>query len=89
MSMLSSNGVLNASFTTYSNDDHKNEFNRNTMQTPLNNFANKYVVLNPGPGYEIEPQDVCIYISLVKEENYNWKAARTKICKNSSFFRLT
>lgn len=46
-----------------------------------NNFFNKHILLNPGPNYEIEPHDTCFYISLVKEENYNWKAARVKLCK--------
>ncbi|CAF0855636.1 unnamed protein product, partial [Brachionus calyciflorus] len=50
-----------------------------SKNTPANSFLNKYILLNPGPSYEIEPNDICFYISLVKEENYNWKAARLKL----------
>ena len=37
-------------------------------------------MLNPGPSYILEPTDLCLYISLVKEENYNWKEARLSDC---------
>ena len=52
-----------------------NALNRNLSQT-----NSKSILLNPGPDYLIEPQDQCFYISQVKEENYNWKIAKSKIC---------
>jgi len=42
--------------------------------------SNKSLLLNPGPSYLLEPTDLCFYISLVKEENYNWKEARLADC---------
>ena len=51
-----------------------------SLSEQATNFSSKYVLLNPGPNYEIESNDVCLYMSIVKEENFNWKAARTKIC---------
>ena len=47
----------------------------------MSNIASMNMLLNPGPDYELEAQDTCFYISLVKEENYDWKISRTKICK--------
>ena len=47
----------------------------------MSNMASMNMLLNPGPDYELEAQDTCFYISLVKEENYDWKISRTKICK--------
>lgn len=47
-----------------------------------NNPFNRIILLNPGPNYEIEAQDICYYISLVKEENYNWKSSKaTRSCE--------
>lgn len=44
-----------------------------------NAFMNCNVIINPGSRYFIQPDDICIYISLVKEENYDWKNAKTII----------
>lgn len=35
------------------------------------------IVLNPGSEYSIQPHDLCLYISMYKEENYNFKYAKT------------
>ena len=43
---------------------------------------NRTIMINPGPDYKIQSQDLCFYISLVKEENYDWKTAKSKLCKN-------
>lgn len=67
------------SFNSKLNEDNQHQPNTNKNQN-ANIFNNKYILLNPGPNYEIEPHDTCFYISLVKEENYNWKAAKSKIC---------
>ena len=76
LSEASSKQQIN-SFVFKQNDEHMTSIRNLTS----NSFLNKYILLNPGPNYEIESHDICIYISLVKEENYNWKAARLKICK--------
>lgn len=52
-------------------------------------FANRTVLLNPGSSYKIEADDLCLYIALVKEENYNFKEYKYKNCKYwlRKFFR--
>ena len=61
----------------------KNEFSHSnqSVNIDVNIIASMNMLLNPGPDYELEAQDTCFYISLVKEENYDWKNCRTKICK--------
>lgn len=44
-----------------------------------NNISKRTILLNPGSQYQIEAQDLCFYISLVKEENYEWKASKLKL----------
>lgn len=72
------------SYTLYTNEANSSSTNSTSMATVLNRnvsqSGNKTILLNPGPDYLIQPQDHCFYISQVKEENYNWKVARTKIC---------
>lgn len=78
------NRQAKSSYTLSANDNTSshnsisvmNLLNRNISQT-----GTKQILLNPGPNYFIEPQDLCFYISQVKEENYNWKAVKSKICK--------
>ncbi len=36
-------------------------------------FSNKDLLINPGIRYIIEADDICVYISLIKEENYDFK----------------
>lgn len=36
-------------------------------------MSKRNIQLNPGSQYQIEAQDLCFYISLVKEENYEFK----------------
>jgi hypothetical protein len=31
------------------------------------------VLINPGRDYELKPNDVCLYISLTKEQNFDFK----------------
>ncbi len=62
------------------NNPKNNLASCNSDSIPLNYYSNKNILLNPGPDYLIQPQDICFYISIVKEENYNWKAAKLKIC---------
>ena len=37
-------------------------------------FSNRDLLINPGSKYLIEPDDICIYMSIKKEENYDFKA---------------
>lgn len=46
-----------------------------------NIYTNRNILLNPGPGYKIKEDDLCLYIALVKEENLNFKDYRFKNCK--------
>lgn len=45
-----------------------------------NMFADRTILLNPGPNYKIDANDLCLYIALIKEENFNFKEAK-KVCK--------
>lgn len=67
------------SFNSKLNDEMHNTNNFLKIPSNTNLPSNKNILLNPGPNYEIEAHDTCFYISLVKEENYNWKA-KSKIC---------
>ncbi len=58
----------------------------NENAASFSSFSNEYIQLNPGPNYEIEPNDLCFYISLVKEENYDWKEARNRLSNSYYFF---
>jgi hypothetical protein len=85
----SSTGVLNVneSYSVSLEDPSSSAPELERSHSATNNFVNKYILLNPGPEYEIDGQDLCFYVSLVKEENYIWKEARTKICnQNASYF---
>jgi hypothetical protein len=57
----------------------KNNFSKGPID-PHEHF-NRYIIINPGPDYKILSQDLCFYISLVKEENYDWKLAKSKLCR--------
>lgn len=46
-------------------------------------FYKPEIYLNPGTNYQIKPNDTCFYISLVKEENYELKLFKLKICKQN------
>jgi hypothetical protein len=46
-----------------------------------NNLSQTAMLLNPGPSYKIRENDLCLYIALVKEENFNFKESRYKTCK--------
>ena len=37
------------------------------------------VIINPGHDYLLQPDDVCIYVSLVKEHNFDWKTTKTSM----------
>jgi hypothetical protein len=39
-------------------------------------MSKRIIQLNPGSQYQIEAQDLCFYISLVKEENYEFKTRK-------------
>jgi hypothetical protein len=39
-------------------------------------MSKRTILLNPGSQYQIEAQDLCFYISLVKEENYEFKTSK-------------
>jgi hypothetical protein len=58
-------------------DDSESNHTENNMT--LNGMASLdySVILNPGKDYRLQPKDVCLYISLVKEQNFNWKEFRT------------
>ncbi len=45
----------------------------------LTSMSKRTILLNPGSNYQIESQDLCFYISLLKEENYEWKISKIKI----------
>ncbi len=49
----------------------------NIARFDLNNMSKRTILLNPGSTYQIESQDLCLYISLLKEENYDWKTSRS------------
>ncbi len=73
----------------------KSKINTSDQQKEKNpsfsSSSNEYIVLNPGPNYDLEPNDICLYISLVKEENYDWKEAKARLCKFSlyvSYYKL-
>jgi len=79
-SELNESTTHNSSFFSKKNDfAHSNQSVNIDMNN--NNTATMNMLLNPGPDYELEAQDTCFYISLVKEENYDWRNCRTKICK--------
>lgn len=73
-------------------DDEKNELKESrssstsskasmkSKHASTNSPINRCILLNPEPFYEIEAGDICYYISLVKEENYNWKGKQAKSC---------
>ena len=44
-------------------------------------MSKRIIQLNPGSQYQIEAQDLCFYISLVKEENYEFKTRKTSFSK--------
>ena len=52
------------------------------MNKPQGLGISKSILLNPGPNYYLEPSDQCFYISLAKEENFNWKDIRSKSNKS-------
>ena len=68
----------------------KSEFSSSNQSINMENgninVPNKNILLNPGSDYELDEEDQCFYISLVKEENYDWKNSRAKICK---FLRIS
>ena len=35
------------------------------------------IILNPGANYQIKSDDICFYISLVKEENFEMKQLKS------------
>ena len=56
-------------------------FSHETSQTRKNSFeeidfTNRDLLINPGVKYIIKPDDICIYASLFKEENYDFKDAK-------------
>ncbi len=55
---------LQASKETIDYQQQQQLRNENTYRT---------VLLNPGPNYKIVADDICLYIALVKEENFNFK----------------
>jgi hypothetical protein len=50
------------------------------IQVQKNDFT---VLINPGKEYLLKADDICIYTSLIKEQNFNWKM---KIDKESSSY---
>lgn len=66
----------------YSRSSSVNSSTSKSKCTSINmSLHSKSILLNPGAHYEIEAQDICYYISLVKEENYNWKGSKaTRNC---------
>lgn len=74
--------------TSYNSQQPSDIYNELYMRTnfmkstidPREHF-NRFIMINPGPDYKIMSQDLCFYISLVKEENYDWKQAKAKLCK--------
>ncbi len=51
-----------------------------------NMLSNSNIYLNPGNNYKILADDVCFYISLVKEENFEMKVIKQKTCMFSRIF---
>ncbi len=37
------------------------------------------VIINPGHDYFLQADDVCIYVSLVKEHNFDWKTVKSSL----------
>ena len=52
------------------------------INKPQGSGINKSILLNPGPNYYLEPSDQCFYISLGKEENFDWKTIKPKSTKS-------
>ncbi len=52
----------------------------------IKNSLTQNILLNPGSNYFIEPNDTCFYISLVKEENYDWKNFKFRPCNYNLIF---
>jgi hypothetical protein len=48
------------------------------IQVQKNDFT---AIINPGKEYLLKADDICIYASMIKEQNFNWKM---KIDKESS-----
>ena len=56
-------------------------YNSATHNIDLTCMSKRTIQLNPGSQYQIEAQDLCFYISLVKEENYEFKTSKTlRLC---------
>ncbi len=49
-------------------------------------LSNSNIYLNPGNNYKIQADDVCFYISLIKEENFEMKVNKQKICMFNRIF---
>jgi hypothetical protein len=45
------------------------------------------IVLNPGNDYILQPKDVCLYISQVKEKDFHWKDLRQLTGKIGASFK--
>jgi hypothetical protein len=54
--------------------------NRNNLPND-NEQLGSSMILNPGIEYLLQSDDVCIYISLVKEQNFDWKNMKSVISK--------
>ncbi len=73
-------GVAKSRIKTNENASQQHEKNPS-----FSSSSNEYIVLNPGPNYDLVPDDICLYISLVKEENYDWIEAKARLCINTNF----
>lgn len=75
-------------------DKKKRNYCRKTQQNNINPdyqnqmFTNRTILLNPGINYKIREDDICFYISLVKEENYEAQRNKSKLCKWNLLFLI-
>ena len=66
------------SIYTIDDDDESEEGESKSSETRLK-FIDRNVVINPGSEYSLKPDDICLYISQIKEENYDWKMSKPYI----------
>jgi hypothetical protein len=68
-----SHAVSSIHASTSDNDD-SDEIDTEIDMSALN--LDYDVIINPGRDYKLRAQDVCLYISLVKEKDFHWKDLR-------------